>query len=84
MPLTEATSGLKFLLQADFIVQPGRRTLDYEATWNRWLMEELAELLRRAIKYLSDKFGTEYLPIFEYREIGGPVFEKLIKPQLSK
>ncbi|MEM4911166.1 MAG: DUF3883 domain-containing protein [Desulfurococcaceae archaeon] len=84
MPLPESSSGLKFLVQADLLVHPGRRSVNYEASWNLWLMERLADLLRRVIKYLSERYTISYLPVFEYRNIGTPFYEKLVKPNIVK
>jgi len=84
MPLPESSSGLKFLIQADLIVHPGRRSVNYEASWNLWLMERIADFLRKIIKYMSERYGSSYLPVFEYRDIGGPFYEKLVKPNIVK
>lgn len=69
LPLIESASGLKFLIQADFIPHVGKRMLNYEALWNRWLMQEISELLREVIKYLSVEYPTDYLSVFEYEEV---------------
>lgn len=80
LPLHEVRSGLPFLIQADFIVHPGRRSLNLGAKWNRWLMECVAEIVEVAVEYLSRKFPESYLRVFEFREIGDEVYEKLIRP----
>ncbi|MEM4620833.1 MAG: hypothetical protein QW607_11555, partial [Desulfurococcaceae archaeon] len=84
MPLPESSSGLKFLIQADLIVHPGRMSVNYEALWNLWLMERIADLLRKVIKYMSERYGSSYLSVFDYRDIGGPFYEKLVKPSIVK
>ena len=38
LPLGEASSGVKFPIQADFLVQPGRDAINYEAPWNHWIL----------------------------------------------
>jgi len=82
LPLTEVRTGLSFLIQADFIIHPGRRYINVEANWNRWLMECLAELLREAITYVMQRYRKSYLPVFEYTEIRDEIWEKLIKPHI--
>ncbi|MEM1925271.1 MAG: DUF3883 domain-containing protein [Pyrobaculum sp.] len=84
MPLSESASGLKFLIQTDLIVHPGRRSVNYEALWNQWLMERVADLLRKIIKYMANRYSNSYLPLFEYKDVGGPFFEKLVKPNIVK
>ncbi|MEM1694845.1 MAG: hypothetical protein QW456_11620, partial [Ignisphaera sp.] len=84
MPLPESSSGLRFLIQADLIVHPGRRSVNYEALWNLWIMERIANLIKKVIKYMSERYGSSYLPVFEYRNIGGPFYEKLIKPYIVR
>jgi hypothetical protein len=37
LPLGESNSGVKFPIQADFLVQPGREAVNEEAAWNQWL-----------------------------------------------
>jgi len=82
LPLTEVRTGLRFLIQADFIVHPGRRYINVEAKWNQWLMECLAKLLRDAITYVMKRYKKSYLPVFDYKEIGDEIWEKLIKPHI--
>jgi len=82
LPLTEVRTGLRFLIQADFIVHPGRRYINVEAKWNQWLMKCLAELLRDAIMYVMKRYKKSYLPVFEHTEIRDEIWEKLIKPHI--
>jgi hypothetical protein len=84
MPLPESMSGLKFLLQADFIVQPGKRSINYEASWNKWLMESAAEFVKSVADYLREKYPSSYLPVFGYKEVGGPLYEQLLKYTVVK
>src|SRR3989338_8149698 len=39
LPLKEIQSGLKFLLQADFLTTPGRGELARDCKWNEWLAD---------------------------------------------
>lgn len=88
LPVGEERSGAKFTIQADFLVQPGREAINYEAKWNHWLVEQVAELCKEAISYFKkhDKWKYQFLPAFEftkskglgsYQELFGP---KLIEP----
>jgi len=80
LPLHEVRTGLRFLIQADFIVHPGRRYLNVEAKWNHWLMKCIADLLKIVIGYLSRKYRRSYLQVFGCEEIRDEVWTKLIKP----
>jgi hypothetical protein len=84
LPLYEVRTGLKFLIQGDFIVHPGRRYINIEAKWNHWLMSCVADLVKKAIKYLQRNYRTSYLSVFDYQYIGDEVFEKLIKQYVIK
>ena len=82
LPLHEVRSGLRFLIQADFIVHPGRRYINYEAKWNYWLMQCIARVVKTAIKCLAQRFRRYYLEVFEYREVDDLFFHKLVKPTI--
>jgi len=84
LPLHEVRSGLRFLIQADFIVHPGRRYINYEAKWNYWLMQCLAEVVKIAIRYLAKKFRKYYLEVFEYKNIEDQFFTELVRPTIVK
>jgi hypothetical protein len=85
LPLGEAKSGAKFPIQADFLVQPGRDALNYEAKWNHWILEEVAKLAFEAIGFFKthDTWKYQYLPAFEFTHSKGlESFEKLFYPKL--
>ena len=84
LPLYEVRSGLRFLIQADFIVHPGRRYINYEAKWNYWLMRCIAKVVEIAIKYLAQRFRKHYLEVFEHREVDDLFFHRLVKPTIVK
>jgi hypothetical protein len=84
LPLTEVRTGLKLLIQADFIVHPGRRYINVEAKWNHWIMQCIAELLKTAIDYVRKRFKTTYLVVFDYKSIGDEIWYKLIEPYMVK
>ncbi len=85
LPLGEAKSGAKFPMQADFLVQPGREAINYEASWNQWLVEQVADLCREAIKHFRrhGSWRYQYLPAFEFTKSRGlESYEKLFGPKL--
>ena len=85
LPLGEAKSGAKFPIQADFLVQPGRDAINYEAKWNQWLVEQVAELCKEAIEFLKKdtKWKFQFLPAFEFtKSYGLESYDKLFGPKL--
>ncbi len=85
LPLGEAKSGAKFPIQADFLVQPGRDALNYEAKWNHWILEEVEKLSLDAISFFKkhDTWKYQYLPAFEFTHSKGiEPFDKLFYPKL--
>lgn len=86
LPLEEARSGIRFLIQGDFIVQPGRESINYEAKWNKWMFECVAEVASQAIEYFSKhpKFCGQYIPFFEISKVDGNFYSKLIEPTLKR
>ncbi len=85
LPLGEAKSGAKFPIQADFLVQPGRDALNYEAKWNQWILEEIQKLSLIAINHFKGHalWKYQYLPAFEFSHSPGmESFEKLFYPKL--
>jgi len=85
LPLIEEKSGVKFLIQSDFLVQPGREAIQYELSWNCWLTSEAAKLAEEAIETFKKhpKWKNQFLPIFNFTKYWGqPSFEKLFKPKL--
>ncbi len=85
VPIGEVSSGSKFLIQADFLVQPGRDALNYEAKWNQWLISEIANLSWEAVTYFKnhEKWKYQFFGIFQFQHNGGTeAYEKLFKPFL--
>ena len=85
LPLGEAKSGAKFPIQADFLVQPGRDALNYEAKWNHWILEEVEKLSLDAITFFKthDTWKYQYLPAFEFTHSKDlESFDKLFYPKL--
>jgi hypothetical protein len=87
LPLVEERSGAKFLIQADFLVQPGREAIQYELAWNHWLVGQAVEVAKQAIeKFKADaRWRRQFLPLFSFKSYSGqPAYEKLFGPHLKK
>lgn len=87
LPLGEEKSGAKFLMQADFIVVPGRESINYEAVWNHWLFEQMTELVKEAIETFKQNpvWREQYLSLFEFTTYWGqPSFAELFHPILHQ
>lgn len=85
LPLAEAKSGAKFPIQADFLVQPGREAINYEASWNQWLVEQVTELCRGALGYFKehDEWKYQFRPAFDFTKSPGfESYDKLFGPKL--
>ena len=85
VPLGEEKSGAKFPIQADFLVQPGRETINYEAKWNHWLVEEVATLCKEAIDYFKkhENWKYQFLHMFEFtKSKGNEAYDELFGPKL--
>lgn len=85
LPLGEEKSGAKFPLQADFLVQPGREAINYEAKWNQWLVEGVTALCKEALDYFKkhEKWKYQFLPVFEFtKSKGDESYDKLFGPKL--
>src|SRR5207244_173054 len=85
LPLGESKSGAAFPIQADFLVQPGRDAINYEAAWNHWLVDEVAGLCTKAISEFvtHPTWRYQFLPVFTFsHSIGNEAYEKLFGPRL--
>ena len=85
LPLVEERSGARYLIQGDFLVQPGREAIQYELSWNHWLLSEAAELAKSAIEEFKarPKWGGQFLPLFVSVDYSGQAaFDRLFKPRL--
>lgn len=84
-PLGEEKSGAKFPIQADFLVQPGRDAVNYEAKWNHWMLDEVADLCKEAIGYFKnhERWKYQFLQAFEFsKSKGHEAYDKLFGPKL--
>jgi hypothetical protein len=87
LPLVEERSGAKFLIQGDFLVQPGREAIQYELAWNRWLVREAVEAAKEMItKFKADeRWRKQFLGLFNFKAYPGqPAYEKLFRPHLKE
>ena len=87
LPLIEERTGAKFLIQSDFLVQPGREAIQYELSWNHWLVEQAALLAEEAIEEFKRRsaWSSQFLPIFKFQEYWGQMsFVKLFGPKLQQ
>jgi hypothetical protein len=85
LPLGESKSGAKFPIQADFLVQPGRDSINPEAAWNHWLLDEVTALCKEAIEYFQkhDVWKFQYLAAFHFTHSPGyEAYDKLFGPKL--
>ena len=87
LPLGEAKSGARFPIQADFLVQPGRDAINYEAKWNHWLLGEVTSLCKKSIRFFKthEKWKYQFLPAFEFNKSRGlEAYDKLFGPILAE
>jgi hypothetical protein len=85
VPLGESRSGVRFPVQADFLVQPGRDAINYESAWNRWLLDEVVDLCKTAIKEFKqhDVWKYQFMPAFQFsKENWLESHQKLFGPHL--
>ena len=85
LPLGEAKSGVKFPIQADFLIQPGRDAINYEAKWNQWLIEEVTDLCKEAVNYFKNhgKWKFQFLTAFDFtKTLGDASYDKFFGPKL--
>lgn len=87
LPLVEERTGVKFLIQSDFLVQPGREAIQYELSWNHWLIKEAALLGEEAIEEFKKhpKWKGQFLPVFKFQSyLPQMSFMKLFYPKLQQ
>lgn len=85
VPLKEEETGLKFLMQADFLTAPGREVITRETKWNRWLAEEIYNLVvEKGIPTFmkSEKWKMNFTKVL-YPGVGGhSLFDEHVKRPL--
>ena len=87
LPLPEVRSGAPFLIQADFLSVPGREAIKYETKWNQWLLDEIVKLVKEEVIPVfkdSERWRFQFLPFFNFRELGEAPFQQLFYPYLVR
>lgn len=87
LPLVEERTGAKFLIQSDFLVQPGREAIQYELSWNHWLVEQAALLAEEAIEEFKKHqiWKSQFLPVFKFQQyLSQMSFVKLFHSKLQQ
>jgi len=86
LPLKEVESGLKFLIQADFLTTPGRTDIQRTSAWNEWMANEIYQLvINKCIPEFkkNDKWKFNFTKILYPKSGGHELFDKLIKKPLE-
>lgn len=85
VPLKEIESGLKFSFQADFLTTPGRADIQRESLWNKWMAEEIFNLIitKCVPEFLKDeRWKFNFTKVLYPGEGGHELFEKNIQKPL--
>jgi len=82
LPLTEARTGLRFLIHSDFVVEPSRNNIHPSAKWNAWLMKCVSDLVKISTRYLARNYKFSYLTVFEVGDVdrSSDLYQKLLEP----
>lgn len=87
LPLKETESGLKFLIQTDFLTTPGRADIQRESLWNEWLAKEIYTLIvEKCIpEFLkNEKWEFNFTEILYPGSGGHELFDEYIKRPLRE
>ncbi|MEM5830870.1 MAG: DUF3883 domain-containing protein [Candidatus Aenigmatarchaeota archaeon] len=87
LPLKEIPSGLKFLIQTDFLTSPGRGELVRKCLWNEWLAKEIYNLIiKKCIPVFLKhrKWKMNFTEVLYPLEGGHELFEEYIKKPLRE
>lgn len=87
LPLKEISSGLYFLIQADFLTTPGRGELARDCLWNEWLAKEIYKLIiKKCIPAFirDEKWRMNFTEILYSSEDGHELFKSHIKKPLRE
>jgi hypothetical protein len=87
LPLKEISSGLNFLIQADFLTTPGRAELARDNLWNDWLAREVYDIItEKAIpKFLEHEMWRMNFTQILYSNVEGhELFRNYVKEPLNK
>ena len=87
LPLKETESGLRFLIQTDFLTTPGRADIQRESLWNEWLAKEIYTLIEEKCipEFLNNGKWKFNLTEILYPGSGGhELFDEYIKRPLRE
>jgi hypothetical protein len=85
LPLKEIPSGLNFMIQADFLTNPGRGDLARQCQWNNWLAGEVYKLIESKCIGLflqDDHWKMNFTKVLYPAEGGHELFDVYIKKPL--
>lgn len=85
LPLKEIPSGLNFMIQADFLTNPGRGDLARQCQWNNWLAGEVYKLIESKCIGLflqDDRWKMHFTKVLYPAEGGHELFDAYIKKPL--
>lgn len=85
VPLKEIESGLKFSFQADFLTTPVRADIQRESLWNKWMAEEVSNLIitKCIPEFLKDgRWKFNFTKVLYPGKGGHELFEENIKEPL--
>lgn len=83
---TSITTGLKFVLNSDFILDTSRSDIDWSSKWNLWLLETVGEFIQDIIPIFREhkKFRTEFYKVLPRKEnIPEKFLDYLVTPLLN-
>jgi hypothetical protein len=82
---TEMTTGLPFLINADFLLSTSRESLLLDKRWNNWMRDEVAEFASETLTLMltqsKDIYHLSYIPVLSKckSEFLKPLFVKCIE-----
>jgi len=83
---TSIVTGLKFILNSDFILDTSRSDIDWSSKWNLWLLETVGEFIQDIIPTFKEhkNFKTEFYKVLPRKEnIPEKFLDYLVTPLLS-
>lgn len=86
LPLKEIQSGLKFLIQADFLTAPGRGELARDCKWNEWLVTCCFNTIAQKcipIFLKNDKWMFNYSSILTSDGVGHDLFKRFLSDRIE-
>lgn len=87
LPIKEVESGLNYIIQADFLTNPGRTDLARDCKWNEWLATCVYYTIveKCIVAFLNHhEWKYEFVDILFSNAGGHPLFEDFVKTPLRK